>query len=56
MAIKRRFATSQTLCHIMHTTRMRVVDNSEIGRLAHANGKPAKVFHVYTPKSKRWTF
>uniref|UniRef100_A0A1B6LDL5 Large ribosomal subunit protein uL14m n=1 Tax=Graphocephala atropunctata TaxID=36148 RepID=A0A1B6LDL5_9HEMI len=34
-------------CHIMKLTRLRVVDNSEIGVKAMAEGKPPKCIHVY---------
>ncbi|KAG8322237.1 39S ribosomal protein L14, mitochondrial [Homalodisca vitripennis] len=33
--------------HIMKLTRLRVVDNSEIGMKAMAEGKPPKCIHVY---------
>lgn len=33
--------------HILKLTRMRVVDNSNIGKQAMAEGKPPKVIHVY---------
>jgi len=33
--------------HIMKLTRLRVVDNSEIGKLAMAEGRPPKCIHIY---------
>lgn len=41
--------TAPTL-HIMKLTRMRVVDNSEIGMKAMAEGKPPKCIHIYNKK------
>lgn len=41
------FGTSN-ICHeIQKLTRLRVVDNSEIGKQAMAEGKPPKCIHVY---------
>ncbi|KAJ9578114.1 hypothetical protein L9F63_025026, partial [Diploptera punctata] len=37
-------------CHIILLTRLRVVDNSEIGKAAMAEGKPPKCIHVYNKK------
>ena len=39
--------TTASLDHIMKLTRCRVVDNSPIGKLAMAEGKPPKVIHIY---------
>jgi len=39
--------TTPCMSHIMKLTRCRVVDNSPIGKLAMAEGKPPKVIHVY---------
>lgn len=36
--------------HIIKLTRLRVVDNSEIGKLAMAEGKPPRCIHVYNKK------
>lgn len=45
-----RFHTSTILGHIIKLTRMRVVDNSEIGKLAMAEGKPPRCIHIYNKK------
>jgi large subunit ribosomal protein L14 len=52
-----RVCTSSTVCRNFHLStpnfevrllsRLRVVDNSELGKQAMAEGKPPKVFHVY---------
>ncbi|KAF2903171.1 hypothetical protein ILUMI_03018 [Ignelater luminosus] len=41
------FHTSTTRLEIQKMTRLRVVDNSEIGKRAMAEGKPPKCIHVY---------
>lgn len=46
----RPFHTSKECCHIIKMSRLRVVDNSEIGRKAMAEGKPPKCIHVYNKK------
>ncbi|XP_014283132.1 large ribosomal subunit protein uL14m [Halyomorpha halys] len=46
----RSFHTSKECCHIIKMSRLRVVDNSEIGRKAMAEGKPPKCIHVYNKK------
>lgn len=39
--------TSSACYEIQKTTRLRVVDNSEIGKKAMAEGRPPKCIHVY---------
>ena len=39
------------MCELRKMTRVRVVDNSAIGRAAQLSNKPAKVIHVYTKTS-----
>lgn len=39
--------TSRQCYEIQKMTRLRVVDNSEIGKRAMAEGKPPKCIHVY---------
>ncbi|CAI9730115.1 ribosomal L14, mitochondrial [Octopus vulgaris] len=46
----RTFCTTQSLCEIRKLARMRVVDNSAIGRAAAAAGRPARVIQVYNQK------
>ncbi|XP_068630463.1 large ribosomal subunit protein uL14m [Battus philenor] len=46
----RRLHTSVPLCEVQLLTRLRVVDNSEIGKRAMAEGKPPKVICVYNKK------
>lgn len=41
------FHTSTTRMEIQKMTRLRVVDNSEIGKRAMAEGRPPKCIHVY---------
>jgi large subunit ribosomal protein L14 len=41
------FHTSPALNEIIKLTRLRVVDNSDIGKKAMAEGKPPKCIHVY---------
>lgn len=43
----RNIHTSQIRNEIRKLTRLRVVDNSEIGKLAMAEGKPPKCIHIY---------
>ncbi|KAL7286478.1 39S ribosomal protein L14, mitochondrial [Trichogramma pretiosum] len=43
----RGLSTSSALSQVIRLTRLRVVDNSEIGKQAMAEGKPPYVFHVY---------
>lgn len=43
---------SAGLNQIQKTTRLRVVDNSEIGKRAMAEGKPPKCIHVYNKTGK----
>ncbi|CAH1962162.1 unnamed protein product [Acanthoscelides obtectus] len=42
-----KFHTNQCCMEIQKLTRLRVVDNSEIGKQAMAEGKPPKCIHVY---------
>lgn len=44
---KRSFHISHIKNEIQKMTRLRVVDNSDIGRQAMAEGKPPKCIHVY---------
>ncbi|XP_023717046.1 39S ribosomal protein L14, mitochondrial [Cryptotermes secundus] len=44
------FHTSPACSHVIKLTRLRVVDNSEIGKQAMAEGKPPKCIHVYNKK------
>ncbi|KAB7497495.1 39S ribosomal protein L14, mitochondrial [Armadillidium nasatum] len=46
----RSFSTSEVCCQVRKMTRLRVVDNSPIGKAAMLEGKPPKVIHVYTKK------
>ncbi|CAK9817493.1 39S ribosomal protein L14, mitochondrial [Anthophora plagiata] len=45
--ISRNVSTSTMCNQIMKLTRLRVVDNSEIGKQAMMEGKPPKCIHVY---------
>lgn len=45
--VKRQFHVSGCLSEIQKMTRLRVVDNSELGKRAMAEGKPPKCIHVY---------
>lgn len=45
--ISRNFSRTSINQHIIKLTRLRVVDNSEIGKRAMAEGKPPKCIHVY---------
>ena len=44
------FSTTPACNHIIKLTRLRVVDNSQIGRAAELAGRPAKCIHVYNKK------
>lgn len=44
---QRTLHTTQLCNHVMKLTRLRVVDNSEIGKQAMAEGKPPRCIHVY---------
>lgn len=50
MCVGHGFHTSPAYSHIIKLTRLRVVDNSEIGKRAMAEGKPPKCIHVYNKK------
>lgn len=43
----RNIGLSNVCCEIQKLTRLRVVDNSEIGKQAMAEGKPPRCIHVY---------
>lgn len=43
----RNFHTTNKCSEIQKLTRLRVVDNSEIGKQAMAEGKPPRCIHVY---------
>ncbi|XP_022909505.1 large ribosomal subunit protein uL14m [Onthophagus taurus] len=45
--ISRNIHVSSCLNEVQLLTRLRVVDNSEIGKRAMAEGKPPKIIHVY---------
>ncbi|KAK5643707.1 hypothetical protein RI129_007552 [Pyrocoelia pectoralis] len=45
--LNRNIHTSKIQCEIQKQTRLRVVDNSEIGKRAMAEGRPPKCIHVY---------
>ncbi|XKL62784.1 hypothetical protein PGB90_002617 [Kerria lacca] len=47
----RNFYTSNSLSEIRKLARLRVVDNSPLGKQAMAEGKPPKVIHVYNKQS-----
>lgn len=48
-SIQRVFSTSSVSQHIMKMTRLRVVDNSALGKEAMMEGKPPRCIHVYKP-------
>ncbi|XP_063696655.1 large ribosomal subunit protein uL14m [Culicoides brevitarsis] len=48
---QKNFHTTTSLMEIRKLSRLRVVDNSEIGRQAMTEGKPPRVIHVYNKKS-----
>jgi hypothetical protein len=50
MNVGRTFHTSSVCGHIIKLTRLRVVDNSDIGKQAMAEGKPPKCIHIYNKK------
>lgn len=45
--LSRNVSTSATCNQIIKLTRLRVVDNSEIGKQAMMEGKPPRCIHVY---------
>lgn len=45
------FHTTNTMHEIRKLARLRVVDNSEIGKRAMAEGKPPRVIHVYNKRA-----
>lgn len=45
------FHTTNAMQEIRKLARLRVVDNSEIGKLAMAEGKPPRVIHVYNKQA-----
>lgn len=47
VSILRGFHSTTPLCEIQLLSRLRVVDNSEIGKRAMAEGKPPRCIHVY---------
>ncbi|CAG0916616.1 unnamed protein product [Notodromas monacha] len=47
---ERSIATTAALEHIIKLTRLRVVDNSDLGKQAMLEGKPPKVIHVYNKR------
>ena len=48
--ISRAIHTSAGLNKIIKLTRLRVVDNSEIGKKAMKSGKPPRTIHIYNKK------
>lgn len=46
-SLGRSFHTTAVSNHIIRMTRLRVVDNSQIGKQAMMEGKPPKCIHVY---------
>ncbi|KZC05078.1 PREDICTED: 39S ribosomal protein L14, mitochondrial [Dufourea novaeangliae] len=49
--LRRSFTTSTVSNQIIKLTRLRVVDNSEIGKQAMLEGKPPRCIHIYNKKS-----
>lgn len=47
LSLRNAFSVSASCLEIQKLTRLRVVDNSEIGKRAMAEGKPPKCIHVY---------
>lgn len=47
--VRREISTSAPANQIIKLSRLRVVDNSEIGRKAMAEGRPPRCIHVYNP-------
>lgn len=45
--VARHIHSSKNLEQIIKLTRLRVVDNSEIGKRAMAEGKPPRTIHIY---------
>jgi len=45
--ISRNISTSTPVGQIIKLSRLRIVDNSEIGKLAMMEGKPPRCIHVY---------
>jgi len=45
--ISRNISTTHPVNHIIKLSRLRVVDNSEIGRQAMMEGKPPRCIHIY---------
>lgn len=43
----RNISTSATVNQVIKLSRLRVVDNSEIGKRAMMEGRPPKIIHVY---------
>ncbi|XP_076685367.1 mitochondrial ribosomal protein L14 isoform X1 [Andrena cerasifolii] len=48
--LSRRISTSTITNQIIKLTRLRVVDNSEIGKQAMMEGKPPRCIHIYNKK------
>lgn len=46
-ALRQSFHTSPISHRLQKLTRLRVVDNSELGKQAMMEGKPPKIIHVY---------
>ncbi|XP_035233720.1 39S ribosomal protein L14, mitochondrial-like [Stegodyphus dumicola] len=51
--VSRSFSMTPVLGHIRKLTRLRVVDNSNIGKQAMLEGKPPRCIHIYK-KAKRY--
>nr|CAG4649043.1 EOG090X0MX9 [Polyphemus pediculus] len=50
LASSRAFHQSSAMSQVIKLTRLRVVDNSAIGKEAMLEGKPPKIIHVYNKK------
>lgn len=48
--VKRGISTTSITNQIIKLSRLRVVDNSEIGKQAMTEGKPPRCIHVYNKK------
>lgn len=48
----RSISVTKTCMEVQKLTKLRVVDNSEIGKRAMAEGKPPKIIHVYNKVGK----
>ncbi|XP_011693105.1 PREDICTED: 39S ribosomal protein L14, mitochondrial [Wasmannia auropunctata] len=48
--LSRNISTSAPACQIIKLSRLRVVDNSEIGRQAMTEGRPPRCIHVYNKR------